>query len=91
MYVVLITHRDDMEMAFYVVRTCSVPMITFTALGMAASSVALQVLCKEWRNPFRRLSGEETPVSRKFQTWLFVVTIPSPCKPSRPYSPLDTL
>lgn len=75
MYVVLITHRDDMEMAFYVVRTCSVPMIIFTALGMAASSVALQVLCKEWRNPFRRLSGEETPVSRKFQTWLFVVTI----------------
>ena len=75
MYAVLITHRDDMEMAFYVVRTCAIPMITFTGLGMAASSIALQVLSKEWKNPFRRMNSEETPVSRKFQSWLFVVTI----------------
>lgn len=74
MYVVLITHRDDMEMAFYVVRTCAIPMITFTALGMAASAVALQVLCGEWKNPLRPVKEEEVPVSRKFQTWLFVVT-----------------
>ena len=75
MYVVLITHRDDMEMAFYVVRTCSIPMISFTALGMSACAVALQVLCGEWRNPFRRVREEEVPVSRKFQSWLFMVTI----------------
>ena len=75
MYVVLITHRNDMDMAFYVVRTCSVPMIVFTALGMAASAVALQILCNEWKNPFRRMNSEDTPVSRKFQSWLFAVTI----------------
>jgi len=73
MYVVLLTHRSDMEMAFFVVRTCSVPMIAFTGLGMASCAIALQILCKEWRNPFRRITEEETPVSRKFETWLFAV------------------
>ena len=74
MYAVLITHRDDMEMAFYVVRTCAIPMIVFTGLGMAASAIVLQMLSGEWHNPLRRLKSEEVPVSRKFQTWLFIVT-----------------
>lgn len=74
MYAVLITHRDDMEMAFYVVRTCAIPMIAFTGLGMAASAIVLQMLSGEWHNPLRRLKSEEVPVSRRFQTWLFIVT-----------------
>jgi len=74
MYAVLITHRDDMEMAFYVVRTCAIPMIVFTGLGMAASAIVLQMLSGEWHNPLRPLKSEEVPVSRKFQTWLFIVT-----------------
>jgi len=74
MYAVLITHRDDMEMAFYVVRTCAIPMIAFTGVGMAVTSVVLQILCGEWKNPFRRRKSEEVPVSRRFEAWLFIVT-----------------
>ena len=74
MYVVLITHRNDMSMAFYVVKTCSPPMIIFTGLGMVASSIALKVCAGEWKNPFRKRKEEEIPVSRKFQSWLFIVT-----------------
>lgn len=74
MYVVFITHRDDMSMAFYVVRTCAPPMIAFTGLGMAASSTALRIWAGEWKNPFRRVNAEEVSVSQRFQLWLFAVT-----------------
>ena len=74
MYVVFITHRDDMSMAFYVVKTCSPAMIAFTGIGLAASSVVLQIFAGEWKNPFRRVRAEEVPVSRRFQFWLFAVT-----------------
>ena len=74
MYAVLITHRDDMEMAFYVVKTCAISMIIFTGLGLATTSVVLQILCGEWKNPLRRRKSEEVPVSRRFETWLFIVT-----------------
>ena len=74
MYVVFITHRSDMNMAFYVVKICALPMIIFTGLGMAASSAVLKVLAGEWKNPFRKVKAEEVPVSQKFQFWLFAVT-----------------
>ena len=74
MYVVFITHRADMNMAFYVVKTCAGPMILFTGLGLAISAMVLRILAGEWRNPFRRVSGEETPLSRRFQRWLFGIT-----------------
>ena len=74
MYVVFITHRDDMNMAFYVVKTCSPPMIIFTGLGMVASSIVLKIAAGEFRNPFKKVKQEEIPVSRKFQFWLFAVT-----------------
>ncbi len=74
MYVVFITHRDDMSMAFYVVKACSIPMIIFTGLGMAASSTMLRVLSGDWKNPFRKVSAEEVPVSQRFQVWLFAGT-----------------
>ena len=57
MYVVLITHREDMSMALYVVKICAGPMILFTGLGMAADSTALRILTGEWKNPFRRKPG----------------------------------
>jgi len=74
MYVVLITHREDMSMALYVVKICAGPMIAFTGIGMAVCSTVLRILTGEWRNPFRFVRKEEVPVSRKFQFWLFVVT-----------------
>ena len=75
MYVVFITHRSDMNMAFYVVKTCSPPMIIFTGLGMVGSSFALRIFAGEWKNPFRKKKEEEIPVSRRFQVWLFAVTL----------------
>ena len=74
MYVVFITHRDDMTMALYVVKACAGPMILFTGIGMAASSTALRILTGEWQNPLRRVSRDEVPISRRFQFWLFIVT-----------------
>lgn len=75
MYVVLITHRDDMTMALYVVKICSGPMIMFTGLGLALSSMMLRITSGEWKNPFRHIDKEEIPVSQKFQSWLFAVTL----------------
>ncbi len=75
MYVVFITHRTDMNMAFYVVKTCAVPMILFTGIGMSLSSVLIRVLAGEWKNPFRKIRTEEVPLSQKFQIWLFAVTL----------------
>ena len=71
MYVVLITHRDNMEMAHHVVQICSGPMIVFTGLGLALSSIALQVLSGEWKNPFKKVKKEEEHLSDTFQTILF--------------------
>lgn len=74
MYVVFITHRKDMSMAFYVVRVCASPMIVFTGLGLGLSSTMLRVMVGEWKSPFRKISREEIPVAQNFQVWLFTVT-----------------
>ena len=74
MYVVFITHRDDMRMAFMVVSTCAVPMILFTGTGMSFSAVVLQVFTGEWTNPLKKVKEEEVSLSQKFQKWLFIIT-----------------
>ncbi len=74
MYVVFVTHRGDMRMAFYVVSKCCIPMIFFTGLALAITSVVLQKMAGEWKRPVRAMSGEKVPVSVTFQRWLFVVT-----------------
>lgn len=74
MYVVFITHRGDMKMAFRVVSTCCVPMIIFTGLALAVMSIILQVKSGEWKNPFENFSGENVSVSQTFQRALFIVT-----------------
>lgn len=75
MYAVFITHSNDMDMAFYVVRICAMPMILFTGFGLALSAVVLQIQAVGWRNPLARRKGEEVTVSQKFQFWLFTVVI----------------
>ncbi|RKM62333.1 hypothetical protein D6855_02635 [Butyrivibrio sp. CB08] len=74
MYVVFITHRGDLKMAFLVVKTCAVPMIFFSGLGLAIAAAILERLCGERRNPFVRKNPEFVPVSETFQRWLFAVT-----------------
>ena len=71
MYVVLITHRDDMKMAYYVVKICSYPMIIFTGLGLGIISVALQMMSGEWKNPFTKIKQEDYHVADRFQSWMF--------------------
>ncbi|MBR4314266.1 MAG: SpoIIE family protein phosphatase [Lachnospiraceae bacterium] len=73
MYVVFITHREDMQMAFHVVSNCAVPMIVFTAIGMALSASALSILEGTWHNPLVRKKPEEIPIASTFQKTLFVV------------------
>ena len=75
MYVVLITHRNDMNMAFYVVRICSGPMIIFSGLGLALISTAIKKSLGETHSPFRAIPPREVSVSNKFQVWLFGVTV----------------
>ena len=75
MYVVFVTHREDMRMAFEVVRVCSVPMILFSGLGLMLCSVAIKKSLGELNSPFRAIPPSEVPVSNKFQTWMFGVTV----------------
>ena len=75
MYVVFITHRGDMRMAFVVVRACSIPMIIFTGIALSAISIILEVKTGEWKNPLRDMKGERVSVSQTFQKWLFIVTV----------------
>ncbi|MBE6027191.1 MAG: hypothetical protein E7227_01140 [Clostridiales bacterium] len=75
MYVVLITHRNDMSMAFYVVRICSGPMIIFSGLGLALISTAIKKSLGEIHSPFEAIPPREVSVSNRFQVWLFGVTV----------------
>ncbi|MCR5387963.1 MAG: SpoIIE family protein phosphatase [Lachnospiraceae bacterium] len=74
MYVVLLTHRSDMDMAYYVVTTCAPPMIIFTGIGLAIVSLLIRFDAGEWINPRTIKSSQDVHVSQKFQFWLFVTT-----------------
>lgn len=73
MYAVFITHKEDMQMAFHVVKHCAVPMITFSAIGLALSASALSVLEGTWQNPFSPKKPEQIPITYTFQKILFIV------------------
>ena len=75
MYVVFITHRNDMSMAFYVVKTCAVPMIIFNGIGLAVSAVLIKRLLGEKMNLPVGGPREKQPVSARFQFSLFIVTM----------------
>ena len=74
MYVVFITHRSDMNMAYYVVKTCAPPMIIFTGIGLAFASTIIRIDSGEWTNPKTIIRSRDLRVSQKFQFWLFVIT-----------------
>lgn len=75
MYVVFVTHRGDIDRAFYVVRVCSIPMILFSGIGLALTSLVLKVHDGEWKNHLRSVSKDQVPVSSRFQMWLLGVTV----------------
>ena len=74
MYVVFITHRSDMNMAYYVVKTCAPPMIIFTGIGLALISLIITIDAGEWTNPKSLSRSRDIKVSQKFQFWLFLIT-----------------
>lgn len=82
MYVVFITHHDDMTMAYYVVRNCAPGMIIFTGLGLGISSSVIRVMSRETvlekfsreGSKRRAIEKDKISVSQKIQFWLFVVT-----------------
>ncbi len=74
MYVILITHRDDMTMAFYVVDECSMPMITFSAIGLAGTAIGILSLTEDWEYFLKKKTDEEISISTKIQKRLFIVT-----------------
>lgn len=73
MYVVLITHRNDMEMAFYVVKICAIPMILFTGVGCMGCACATLFQEKTPKEIFRIPPRRSTPLAARFQLWLFIV------------------
>ena len=75
MYMVFVTHKNDVVRAFEIVKSHSVPMIFFTGLGLMLTSVTLQIAAGEWRNPLRRVADENIKVSQKFRFWLFIFTV----------------
>ena len=74
MYVVLITHRNEMTMATYVVQACAAPMIIFTGLGLAMCSTIAKKLAGETFRLMIRIPKSETPVYLHFQRWLLLMT-----------------
>ena len=75
MYAVFFTHRDDMIYAIYVVKTVSIPMIIFTALGVALCSLIVLLMSSEKGSLHLHLPAEKRPLSVRFQRWLFLATI----------------
>ena len=74
MYAVLFTNRANTTQAYAVVRIASMPMIAFTAIGLALCSVAIRILSKSNEGGFGA-QEEEIPIAVHFQRWLLVVTI----------------
>ena len=72
MYVVIITHRDDISMAYFVVKTCSIPMIVFTAIGLTCCCLAVNVIRRDV-HALRPKPIRETPLALLFQRTLILV------------------
>ena len=74
MYAVLFTNRDNMAMAYEVVQTAAIPMILFTAIGLALCSAVILKLSGE-ETVGLRTGDEQTPLAVHFQRRLTVVTV----------------
>ncbi len=73
MYAVFFTHRDDMYNAFYVVRRCAIPMIVFSAIGLALFSFLTGILDKEKTFALKQ-DPRETPLATIINRILLVIT-----------------
>ena len=74
MYAVLVTNRDEITTAYYVVRTVSLPMILFTAAGVALCSILVMFLSGDARRHRLMKAREGSPLFMIVQRWLLLVT-----------------
>ena len=74
MYAVLLTHREDMNRAYNVVRNCAFPMILFGGLGILACSLLINQVSGESRERVPIFDQERTPIARRFSRRLLAVT-----------------
>ena len=75
MYVVLITHRNDMNAAHYIVKSCSIPMIVFSGLGLLGVSIIIMVLSGEKPEYISLSDHERTPIAKRFYRRLLAATL----------------
>ena len=74
MYAVLFTNRSEMALAYEVVQTAAIPMILFTAIGMALCSAVVLKLNGE-ETVSLRAEDEQLPLAVHFQRRLTLVTV----------------
>ena len=74
MYAVLLTNRDEMAMAYEVVQIAAIPMIVFTAIGLALCSWVILKLNGEEAVGLRA-GDERIPLAVHFQRRLMLVTV----------------
>ena len=75
MYAILVTNRSDLMIAYEYVRICSIPMISFSAVGLAGCSLAVHRLSHGFQG-FRIFDARErTPLFVQFQRQLLVVIV----------------
>ena len=74
MYAVLLTHRDNMNRAYNVVRNCAIPMILFGGLGILACSIIIYLVSGEDKERVSVFDRERTPIARRFSRRLLAVT-----------------
>ncbi len=70
MFAVFLTHRDDINNAFKVVKICAVPMIVFTGLGMLISSLLISARSGDLRI-IAASEKSERPIASRFLAWVF--------------------
>ena len=75
MYAVFITHRNDMSMAFYVVKNCSVPMVVFSGVALVLTTLFIRLTEGKKLLVFRNGHKEKTPIAQIFQRSLIVVSL----------------
>ena len=75
MYVVFITHRNEMYMAFLVVKSCCIPMILFSGIGLALSSFVLLKASGQITISYGKIPSKDIPISARFQASLFLVMV----------------
>ena len=75
MYAVIFTNRGNINMAYYIVRSVALPMILFTAFGLALCSGVIMKISRETSDLGLRMPEEKIPITALFQRALLAVTV----------------